>query len=1793
MERVFIVPMAGYDPRIFKGQATQTVITDNAAYQADDLDAYDSDYDELNTSKVAIMTNLSYYGSDVLAEVYNPDNIDNNMINQSVQAMLCSEQSSVVNHSENKITSYSNIIPYSQYVHETQQDPMVLENKVNTTPIDYAALNQLFQDFEKLFVPQTKLFAEQAFWSQNSMNSLDYSPSCTPTRVEVPKELPKEIFQRDNSVSNQSAPNFDQYFELNELKAQSQEKDKVIRKLKGRIKSLSGKVNEDKEKGLIIAALKDKLRKLKGKSLVDNAVTIHTIALKILKIDVEPLALRLLNNRTAHSDYLRLTQEQAVILKECNGCMLSDNHDLYVLNVINDVNARPKSKSVKKTSKRKVWKPTGKVFTKIGYTCRPTGQTFTIVGNACLLTRITKTTEVPNKKPTVLETITPKPVVTFVYSRKPRKFKTSVIVSKSKIIKSIYANNKEPSKSWGSIVSDFPSSSFNKCRLSKLLSGTVKFGNDQVEKIIGHGDYQIGKVMISRVYYVEGLGYNLFFVGQFCDSNLEVAFRQHTCFICNLEGVDLLTGSRGNNLYTLSLRDIMAPSYCLRSKDEALDFIIKFLKMIQRRLKVGISHETSVACSPQQNGVVKRRNHTLIEAARTMLIYAKAPLFFWEKQLLPLEPALHEMTPTTISLGFIPNPPPSTPYVPPLRTDWDILFQPLFDEILIPPPSVDQPVPKVIAPIAEVVASEPLHQPVHTTVDQDAPSHSNSQTSPETLSPKTSSSSDIIPTVMHTAASNLEHVNKWTKDHPLDNIIGELGRPVSTRYQLYEQALFCYYDAFLSSVEPKTYKDALTQAYWIDAMQEELNEFEHLKESFAPMARIDAIRIFLALAAHINMVVYQMDVKTAFLNGILREEVYVSQPDGIVYQVNLNHVYKLKKALYGLKQAPRAWYDLLSKFLLSQEFSKGIVDPTLFIRRQAKDILLVQIYVDDIIFASTTPELRDQFSKIMCLMFKMSMMGKISFFLGLQISQSPKGIFVNQSKYALESLKKYSMESSYPVDTPMVEKSKLDEDPQGKAVDPTNYRGIVGTLMYLTVSRPDITFVVCMCARYQAKPIKKHSHAVKRILKYLRGTGSRGLWYLKDSSIALTVYADADHRLKTDIKPKEATFQVALDALALSSLYQAFLITAEVFAMYMQEFWATFFIHKLSFRFTINKKTFSLDVEIENKETKKTNKMLYPRFTKVIIDYLMSRDQSISRRNKMFWHTTRDDTMFTFMRCVSRHEKTQVYGAILQQHLTNQSMLESIAYQTYYAYATREKASKENYIQKKAESDTSPKKKTALASKGSSLKSSAKLATKRSKKDFYMSHASGLGDRVDTQSKVLDEQQQKVSDTNKGAGVRPEVFDVPKYDSESNEESWTFSQDEDDAYEETDMNDDSEETKSDNDGDDLTHPNFLTYKADDDEKEKEKENDDEVSSDQRVSTPPEYELTEKEGEKKRMKEAVDIAIQLQTNKLREEAQAENQEFLNQRGRDDRDKDKDPSAGSNKGSKRRRSGKEAELSKEPTHKQSKHKQSKSTSSLKGASRSKPKSSGKFAYADEHGKKDDELEDQTHQEFNTANDDVTPVREALDDDESTCKSVVELEYHLEEVFIATNDQLDWQNPKGKPYTHDLITSLKIMKYFGYSHLEEIIIRRQDDQLYKFREGDYKRLHLQDIKDMLLLLVQNKLTNLNLEERYVMALRMFTRRIVIQEHVEDLQLGVKSYQKKINLTRPETYRSGLKRMTAYTAYPDIQGIIYEDEMNKNHLMRTDELHKFSDGKLNHVRTALNDMATGIEMDYLPKRK
>ncbi|GJS81620.1 hypothetical protein Tco_0748161 [Tanacetum coccineum] len=547
-------------------------------------------------------------------------------------------------------------------------------------------------------------------------------------------------------------------------------------------------------------------------------------------------------------------------------------------------------------------------------------------------------------------------------------------------------------------------------------------------------------------------------------------------------------------------------------------------------------------------------------------------------------------------------------------------------------------------------------------------------------------------------------------------------------------------------------------------------------------------------------------------------------------------------------------------------------------------------------------------------------------------------------------------------------------------------------------------------------------------------------------------------RLSSNLKSKEPTLQVVLDALKLTPFYNAFEISADVPKIYMQEFWVTVTRHHSSLHFKLDGKNlghtseikFLSDVNVNHKHqpwrlfaaiinkclSGKTNaleslrlsraQILWGMYHNKQVDYvyllLEDLDQAIARRNKMFWHYARDDFMFTTIRVISEQMK---------------------------------------------------------------------LATKRSLKEFHISHASGSGDGVDILSKVPDEQQQTRSGTNEGAGDKLEVPDVPEYRLESEEESWTFSQGEDeeedeehDSDDDNDDNDDedddqendSQRTESDDEGDDFVHPNLSTYIADDQEKEKEEEkaddddddDDDTMGGEQEDEEDEELygdlninlsrsdaEMTDAQTNPETEEAQVTLTteppvVQLQSSSassdlLREEAQAENQDFLN---------------------------------------------------------------------------------------------------SLD---SNMKRIIK-----EQRFYgyATNMETS-KDVYSKQRIID-VTSLKIMELFGYKHLEEIIVRRQDDKLYKFQEGDFKRLCRKDIEDMLLLLVQGKRTNLNVDERFALnvALRMYTRRIVIQEHVEDLQLA--------------------KR-----------------------LMHTDELHKFSDGTLNHVRTSLNDIATGIQMEYLPKRK
>ncbi|GJW96101.1 retrovirus-related pol polyprotein from transposon TNT 1-94 [Tanacetum coccineum] len=558
---------------------------------------------------------------------------------------------------------------------------------------------------------------------------------------------------------------------------------------------------------------------------------------------------------------------------------------------------------------------------------------------------------------------------------------------------------------------------------------------------------------------------------------------------------------------------------------------------------------------------------------------------------------------------------------------------------------------------------------------------------------------------MHTFYQPYQHDYQWTKDHPLEQVIGEPLRPVLTRNQLRTDGEMCIYALSMSTMEPSNVKEAMTDPRWIDSMQEELLQFKWLdvwvlvplpdnikpltlkwlfknkldeentiirnktrlvvrgyrqeegidfREFFAPVARIEAIRIFLAYTTHKSFIVFQMYSKTVFLHGSLKEDVYVCQPEGFIDADHTSHIYKLKKALYGLKQAVRAWYDELSKFFLQNHFTKGTVDPNLFTRRYDNDILVEnrdpigtpmetkhkldldtnRTLVDatkyqsmigslmyltssrsDIVHATclcaryqaqpTEKHLKEVkrifrylwgtanmglwytkdsgfeltgfsdadhagshdtfkstfggtqflgekledvyvcqpegfidadhpshiyklkkalyglkqavrawytqlFADLMKSRFKMSMMGEMTFFLGLQVNQSPRGIF-NQSKYVLKILNNYGMKTCDPIGTQMETKNKLDLDKNGTPVDATKYRSMISALMYLMSSRPDIVHATCLCTRYQAQPTEKHLKEVKRIFHYLRGTINMGLWYTKDSGSELTGFSDADH----------------------------------------------------------------------------------------------------------------------------------------------------------------------------------------------------------------------------------------------------------------------------------------------------------------------------------------------------------------------------------------------------------------------------------------------------------------------------------------------------------------------------------------------------------------------------------------------------------------------------------------------------------------------------------------------------------
>ncbi|GJV07715.1 retrovirus-related pol polyprotein from transposon TNT 1-94 [Tanacetum coccineum] len=540
--------------------------------------------------------------------------------------------------------------------------------------------------------------------------------------------------------------------------------------------------------------------------------------------------------------------------------------------------------------------------------------------------------------------------------------------------------------------------------------------------------------------------------------------------------------------------------------DETPDMLKEFLIMIQRNLQAqvitvwtdrgtkflnktlhayfmeeGIEHQTSTPRTPKQNGVVKRRNHTLVEAARTMLSASKLPLDgenldkmkekgdpWWDILISQRE---QQKASDYDNSGPVP---PLQDVVPPAdkidlsQQQLEVLFNPLYEEYFS---TRSQSVHKSSSPTnnSKQKVTQPtanVQQPSTPTTNINAEDDNNDQVEDASFQNNDfinpfcthvqeiaeSSSCNIDNSNMHTFYQPHSSEYRWTKDHPMEQVRGNPSKPVQTRRQL--------------TIDPQMCMFALT---------EELHQFDRLQvwelvdKPFGKIAiklkwlcknkkdedqTLLAWKLFGSLSqANKSFTIYQMDVKTTFLNGPLKEEVYVAQPDGFVDPDHLEKVYRLRKALYGLKYG--------------------------------EDNILVQIYVDDIIFGSTNLKYSKRFEKLMHRRFKMSLMGEIKFFLGLQIHQSPRGIFINQAKYTLEILKKHVMEKGESIGTLMAMKPKLDADLSVKTIDQTGYHSKIGSLMYLTSSRPDIVQAIC--------------------------TINMGLWYPKDSGFELTSFSDAGH----------------------------------------------------------------------------------------------------------------------------------------------------------------------------------------------------------------------------------------------------------------------------------------------------------------------------------------------------------------------------------------------------------------------------------------------------------------------------------------------------------------------------------------------------------------------------------------------------------------------------------------------------------------------------------------------------------
>nr|GEU92868.1 retrotransposon protein, putative, unclassified [Tanacetum cinerariifolium] len=578
---------------------------------------------------------------------------------------------------------------------------------------------------------------------------------------------------------------------------------------------------------------------------------------------------------------------------------------------------------------------------------------------------------------------------------------------------------------------------------------------------------------------------------------------------------------------------------------------------------------------------------------------------------------------------------------------------------------------------------------------------------------------------------------------------GLIGSPLLT---LIDQAAL---SASTSSTTHETQSPVVSKGF-----EEQLQPTQCVDDLFLDLLSLEPINV-----ANKNMTIYQMDVKIAFLNGKLHEVVYVSQPEGFVDPDNPTHMYRLKKVLYGLKQALQAWYDMLLSFLLSQKFSKVS-------------------------------------SK-----FKMSMMGKMSFFLGLQNSQSPRGIFINQTKYALEILKKYGMDSSDPVDTPLMEKTKLDADLHRKTVDLTHYHWMIGSLMYLTSSRLDLVFAVCMCARYQARPTEKHLHDDTRkstsesaqflgdrlVSSSSKKKKSMAISSTEASYIALSGYIEVFKKIlnicprvqgvvfaKTPYEESMLTFLIELG-------YKGQLKKLPSMKSKMDILWGMFHKENVDYPALIWE-NFQYQIDYKLAKLGRRKIMPYLRFTKLIINHFLSQHKSLAKLKHLYINTIKDDGVLNKLKFAKTGEEFQEYGRAIPDTMLNEDIKQSKAYQTFLYLSTSlipPKKTKGKGSKRKKQAVT-PKKKGSISAKdyiildphaGLKLEKSISLTEaeeEEAARRVYANHERLVmesnesdgeptnrptGRRRPSASKKISRIQSQTRGSSKGAGVELEVLD--------------------------------------------------------------------------------------------------------------------------------------------------------------------------------------------------------------------------------------------------------------------------------------------------------------------------------------------------------------------------------------------------------------------------------------------------